>query len=357
MVTRQLKLRPTVKQGATLNEWLWMLTGVHNWASRKIELDASDGIYHSRFDLINLIAEHGAKIGVPSHAIQGQVRVAHESWARCFQKISKKPRLKGKRNKLSSISFPDPFRAPKNGRIRVPNLGKVHFHKQGLPEGKIKCGRILKKANGWYLSLVIDAAPNAIPITGNGEIGIDPGFKNLLTLSSGTKIEHPRELEAGAKRLAQAQRGENKKLVSRLHAHIANQRKDRNHKLSRSLVSENGTIFWSKDNTKAISKKFGKSVSSSAHSQLRQFISYKAQSCGREYAEVANFNSTRQCSRCEALTGPHGISMLKVRFWKCSACGAELDRDVNAALNTLRIGRGLRHENIREGMSETFVNL
>ena len=39
MITRELKLELTVKQERTLNEWLWNLTGVHNWAVRKIELD------------------------------------------------------------------------------------------------------------------------------------------------------------------------------------------------------------------------------------------------------------------------------------------------------------------------------
>jgi putative transposase len=71
-------------------------------------------------------------------------------------------------------------------------------------------------------------------------------------LSTGEKIEHPRELEASARRLAQAQRGKKKKLVARLHEKIANQRKDRNHKLSKRLVEENVFIAFSKDNHKAI---------------------------------------------------------------------------------------------------------
>jgi putative transposase len=357
VIQRQLKLRLTFKQEYALNEWLWRLTGVHNWALRKIEQDGRDGIWYSKMEFQNLLAGHGEKIDIPSHVIQGTLRTAYDAWQCCFKKLAKKPRLKGKRNKVSSIPFPDPFRTPKNNRVTVPGLGKVKFYKQALPEGKIKNGRIIKRANGWYLSLVIDCTPNAIPITGNGEIGIDPGFKDLLTLSNGTKIEHPRELEISAKRLAQAQRGRNRKLVSRIEQKTSNQRKDRNHKLSRILVSENGLIVWSKDDHSVIAKKFGKSVASSAHYQLRQYLTYKCRTDGRRFVEVSIRNSTKTCSCCGALTGPSGWSGLAVRFWKCEACGASHDRDINAAINTLRIGRGLRHEIGREAESETVVNL
>ena len=40
MIQAQLKLRPNRKQEAVLTEWLWNLTGVWNWAVRKIALDA-----------------------------------------------------------------------------------------------------------------------------------------------------------------------------------------------------------------------------------------------------------------------------------------------------------------------------
>lgn len=42
MIQAQLKLRLNSKQEALLAGWLWNLTGVWNWAVRKIELDAED---------------------------------------------------------------------------------------------------------------------------------------------------------------------------------------------------------------------------------------------------------------------------------------------------------------------------
>jgi putative transposase len=106
------------------------------------------------------------------------------------------------------------------------------------------------------------------------------------------------------------------------------------------LVKENKLIAFSKDNIKGIAKKFGKSVSSSGHYQLRQMISYKSSSCGRKYVEPDSRNSTRICSSCGALTGPSGWAGLPVRFWDC-ACGASThDRDINAARNVLKAAVG-----------------
>lgn len=337
MIQRQLKLKLTKAQEQRLDEWLWVLTGVWNYAVRKIELDAKDGIYYTPKGFQNLLANHSKNLNMPSHVLQGMMAMAHTAWHRCFKKIGGKPKLKGARNKLNSIPLPDQIKAPVGNRIAIPYLKDVLFHKQDIPEGKIKCGRIVKRASGWHLCLFIDAEPNAVLPIANNSIGIDAGFKHLLSISNGKKVEHPREFEASEKRLGQAQRGINRKLVARLHEKIANQRKDRNHKISRKLVSENSLIAFSADNHKAIANKFGKSVASSGHAQLRQMLAYKSIASGRLYVEVDNRNSTRTCSACGALTGPQGWAGLSVRRWACG-CGAEHDRDINAAINTLMLG-------------------
>lgn len=313
-----------------------MLTSIWNWSIHKIENDAQGGIYYTPKVFHNLLAGTSKTLGIPSHTIQGMLSLAHQSWQRCFKKLAKKPRLKGNRNRLSSIPFPDPIGAPANNKIKVPGLGMVRYHKQALPKGKIKQGRIVRRASGWYLCLFIDAEPNTIPITGNGVIGIDPGYKHLLTFSTGEKVDHPRELQRNLKRLGQAQRGNDNQLAARVQEKIANQRKDRNHKLSRRLVSENAVICFSKDNLRGLSRAgFGKSVASAGHGQLRGMLAYKSRAGGRRYLEPDSPGSTRTCSICGARTGPQGRAGLSVREWVCTACGTHHDRDINSAVNTL----------------------
>lgn len=340
MIQRQLKLKLSKQQENKFLEWFYYLTGVWNWAIRKIELDAEDKIYHSKFDFKNILAGHHKKLGIPSHVIQSILEDAYTAWQRCFKKISKKPRLKGVRNKLNGITFPDPIKSPKNNKIKIPYLGEVKYFKQEIPEGKIKRARLVKKSSGYYLCLFIDAEPNKITIVDNQEVGIDPGFSTLLTLSNGIKYDNPKELQKSQKRLAQAQRGGNTKLVGRLHEKIKNQKKDRNHKLSRELVSKYAKIYMSKDDLNSLKKTFGKSVANSNHGQLRQMIAYKSRSESREYVEVESKNTTKTCSNCKSLTGPSGKSGLSVRVWKCKACGAEHDRDINAAINVFKSGAG-----------------
>ncbi len=346
MVQAQLKLRPCKAQEKTCDQWLFHLASVYNFAIRKIELNAKDKIYFRKNDFQNILANHGERLGIPSHTIQGVLCTVFDAWKRCFKKIAGKPRLKGMRNKLTSIPFPDPIKAPKGNRITLPGLGSVRFHKQEISEGNIKCGRVVKRASGWYLCLFIDAEPKAIERLAFGEIGIDPGFSNLLTTSDGEVIDHPRELEAAAERLAQAQRGHNKVLAARIQERIANRKKDRNHKITRKLVAENVLIVWSRDKIKGIAKRFGKSVSSSTHAQIRGMLSYKSPISGTQFVEIASKDSTKTCSECGSPSGPTGFAGLSVRQWRCSACGVEHDRDVNAARNTLFVGAGCAHEGL-----------
>jgi len=344
MIVRTLKLKLTRSQETQLEQWLWNLTGLWNWAIRKIENDARGKIYHSPFDFVNLIAGHSKRMGIPSHTMQGMLNQAHAAWRRCFSKLAGKPKLKGRRRRLNSIPFPDPIRPPLGGRIGIPGIGKIRYHKQELPEAKIKCGRIIRRASGWYLCLWLKTE-HRFPVKETDKaVGIDPGFHTLLTLSDGTKIENPRELRRGTKRLAQAQRGHDKNLSARLLERQANRRNDRNHKISRKLVEEYGTICYSDDNFKSMARLFGKSISEASLGNLIGMLTCKCRTGGRELVPVNSFHTTMTCSVCGALTGPSGLGGLAVRRWRCSVCGTDHDRDVNSAVVVLNAGLGTSHE-------------
>lgn len=343
MVQYQLKLKLTPRQERELTRWLRHLAAVWNWSVKKIEHDAAGGIYYSSLRFRDILKYHGKKMGLPQDVLQGTLWTAHTAWQRCFQKVARKPRLKGRRNKLNSIAFAHGT-VVKDGRIHVQCLGKIRFHKQHVPEGHIGQFRIVKRASGWYACLFIKTELREIPRIAHGQVGIDPGFNHLLTLSNGESIAHPRELEASASRLAQSQRGHNHRLIARLQERTANQRKDRNHKLSRRLVSENVLIAFSADDHSAISRRFGKSVASSGHYQIRSMLRYKSRAGGSVYVEPDSRNSTITCSTCGALSGPRGLAGLKVRTWQCVECGTLHDRDHNASMNVLTSGAGLAHE-------------
>ncbi len=173
------------------------------------------------------------------------------------------------------------------------------------------------------------------------QIGIDPGFSTLLTLSNSIKIENPRELRKGANRLAQAQRGKHKKLSARLLEQQKNRREDRNHKISRKLVEDYSTICYSDDNFKGMAKKFGKSVTEAGLGDLIGKLTYKCRIGGRQLIAVDSKGTTMTCSICGAVTGPTGLNGLAVRNWVCTVCGTDHDRDINSAMVVLKTGLGI----------------
>lgn len=138
MIQCQLKLilRPT--QERRLVRWLWHLTGVYNWALRIIELDAKDGIYRSSYDLEARLVGHSVKLGVPARVLASTARIAHQSWQRCFRRVSRRPHRKSNRNRLNHILIREPFRRPDGRHISIPTFGLVKFHAQVVPEGRIE---------------------------------------------------------------------------------------------------------------------------------------------------------------------------------------------------------------------------
>ncbi|MGA8165435.1 MAG: hypothetical protein WB791_10540 [Waddliaceae bacterium] len=95
MIQTQIKLRVKLKQEAVLSEWLLILTRVWNWAIRKIKLDAKDCIFYRKKEFQNLLSNHGKKLDIPSHTLQGMLCTAWDAWSRCFKKLGgKNPGLK-----------------------------------------------------------------------------------------------------------------------------------------------------------------------------------------------------------------------------------------------------------------------
>ena len=86
--------------------------------------------------------------------------------------------------------------------------------------------------------------------------------------------------------------------------------------------------------------RLARSVHDAGWGQLLALIEEKAAQHGREFRRIGRFVPTSQvCSACGISDGPKPLS---VRTWQCVACGAQHDRDVNAARNILAAGRADR---------------
>ena len=79
-------------------------------------------------------------------------------------------------------------------------------------------------------------------------------------------------------------------------------------------------------------------IQDASFGEFRRQLAYKCQWYGRTLICIDRyFASSKTCSCCGALKA--GLT-LAMRSWKCDACGASHDRDVNAAKNI--VAEGLR---------------
>lgn len=261
------------------------------------------------------------------------------------------PRFKG-REHFHSFNFPQfGVGARLDGRrLKLYGIGRMRVRWHRPIEGEIKTLRIVHKAGRWYACFSCEV-PESEPLSATGKaVGLDMGVSAMLTKSDGDKVDNPAydrksqsELAHAQRSLARKQRGGNnhrKALlrVQRLQAHTANQRRDYAHKLARQLVNGYDRIALEDLQIANMvrNRHLSKSILDSGGSLFRQFLTYKAESAGREIVLVKAAYTSRCCSQCGEMFQDFDLS---VRWVEC-ACGLSLDRDHNAAINILnRAGR------------------
>lgn len=217
---------------------------------------------------------------------------------------------------------------------------KTFFHRP-LPNGaKIKCGSFNEDTLGnWYINLTVEYTPNEHTHEVCEPIGADPGLKDTLVFSNGERIKNNREFKKQEEKIGKFQRHHKKKQARKLHQRIKNRRKDFLHKESLRLTKKYKEIFIGNVSAKFLQKTNGKSSVDSSVSIIVNLLEYKAKRLGGFVIKVKENNSTVTCSACFKRTGPSGLRNCSVREWTCSICGANHDRDINAAINILRFGR------------------
>lgn len=259
------------------------------------------------------------------------------------------PRFKGI-NRFRSITFPaygDGIKL-KSEKLYVQNVGHIRIKLHRNIEGIIKTVTIKKHNGRFYASFSCNEVSQNILTASDKEIGIDVGIKAFAVMSDGQTIGNPKYMKQSETKLKEIQsryskkRSKNlKKKLSRLHEKISNQRKDFQHKLSRTIINKFGFIFVEKLQPKQMVKNnfkvLNKHINDAAWTQFFSLLRYKAESAGRVLVEVNPKNTTQACSGCGKIV-PKDLS---VRVHDCHYCGLVLDRDHNAAKNILRLGHSL----------------
>lgn len=248
---------------------------------------------------------------------------------------------KSSRKSLGWIPFKKVAIKYQDGQISYGKHTFKLWDSYGLSKYQVKTGCFVQDSrNRWYVCLVVEVEKTQTKAT--KAIGIDLGLKDLATCSDGTKISNPKYYKKYQQKLSKAQRANKKKQVRKLHAKIANSRKDYLHKASSELVKNNAIIVIGILNaSKLIKTKMAKSVLDTSFSAFKTMLKYKCENAGVWLEEVDEKYTTQMCSCCLKISdnSPKGRADLGIREWQCVECGTFHDRDINSALNILRIGR------------------
>jgi putative transposase len=291
---------------------------------------------------------------VSSVPLQQALRHLQTAFTNFFGKRAKYPRFKSRKTSRRSAEYTTSAFRFRNGELRLAKMSEPLriVWSRPLPEGtKPSTVTVSQDSAGrWFVSLLCeDPSVKPLPATGQA-IGVDVGLNHLLTLSTGEKITNPRHERRDRAALAKAQRnlarkargdGANRRKArlkaAKIHARIADRRRDTLHKLTTRLVRENQTIVIEDLTVRNMVKNrtLARAISDAAWAQFRGLLEYKAAWYGRDVVVVDRFfPSSKLCSHCGA---SQDRMPLHVRTWTCD-CGTVHDRDVNAAKNLLAAG-------------------
>lgn len=291
---------------------------------------------------------------VSSVPLQQALRHLQTAFTHFFARRAQYPRFKSRKKSRKSAEYTTSAFRFRDGRLTLAKMAEPLdiVWSRPLPEGVAPSTVTVSQdsAGRWYVSLLCED-PSVKPLpAAETAVGVDAGLDHLLTLSTGEKITNPRHERRDRTRLAKAQRQLARKVkgdganrakarqkVARIHARIADRRRDNLHKITTRLVRENQTIVIEDLTVRNLLKNgtLARAVSDAAWSEFRSLLDYKAQWYGREVIAVDRwFPSSKLCSACGSLQGK---MPLHVRTWTCG-CGATHDRDVNAARNILAAG-------------------
>ncbi len=245
-------------------------------------------------------------------------------------------------------------------RINIPTLGWVKLKEKGyIPttkdEWKIKSGTVSKKADRYYVSVLVEVPDNKIANNSNEGIGIDLGLKDFAIISNGhtyKNINKSVKLKKLEKQLRREQRSLSRKYenlkkgestqkniqkqklkVQKIHHRIDNIRTDYINKTIAEIVKSKPSYITIEDlNVSGMmkNKHLSKAVVSQKFYEFRTKLKAKCDDNGIELRVVDRFYpSSKLCHCCGSIKKDLKLSD---RIYKCS-CGYVEDRDFNASLN------------------------
>lgn len=284
--------------------------------------------------------------------LQASLRNLQGAFDSFWRKQSKYPQFKKRGKSKDSATYYRNCFSFRDGQVKLAKQSEpldIRWSRP-IPDGTDPSQVTVSRDNSGRYHISILVEDHVEQLTANDStVGIDAGITTLATLSTGEKIANPQYEKKDREKLARAQRNFSRKQkgsknrekarlkVAKAYARITDRRKDHLHKLTTRLVRENQVIAIEDLSVRSMVKnhRLARAISDASWSQFRHMLEYKAEWYGRDVVVIDRFYpSSKTCSACGAM---QNSMPLNVREWECT-CGANHDRDVNAAQNILAVG-------------------
>lgn len=343
----------------------------YNWGLRRYQEEREAGrkapnaiSLHKELNALkqsDLLWMYEVSKAAPQESLRDLEKAFKNFWKRCQLKKQGRwrgklgfPRFKSKKRGIGSFRLTGAIHVGENW-IQLPRLGKLRLKERGyLPtkEVKILSATVSEQAGKWFVSVQVEEE-QAEPGFAVGEtIGLDQGVKALATLSDGRVIGNPKALGSRLKKLkrlsrqhARKQKGSKNRQkatrkLARLHAHIANVRKDTLHQVTSLIVAKTkpdherpSCIVLEDLHIRGMLKnrKLSRAIADVGLFEFRRQLEYKAKQAGSLVYTVSRWEpSSKTCSWCGWIDDDLRLSD---RLFHCEECGDVIDRDLNAAIN------------------------
>ncbi len=352
---KTLKLRIKDKHATQLNTLAGSVNFVWNYVNDlSFKHLQRTGHFFSAYDIAAYVKGSGELLNLHSQTLQA-ITETHAKSRKQFNKAKLNWRTNNPKAKRKSLGW-IPFKKTAIKYLGVKKVGKKSLKSTiqfSLAKGQkltidvwdsynlalysINTCELVQDSRGlWYACVTVKEFPNNK--CGSGKVGIDLGCKESAISSQGDKLTI-KQTQKWAKKLAIAQRANNKKRVKAVHAKIKNTRQDLIHKFTSKLSKDNNVIVVGKLQSHSFTRgNLAKSVYDAGWFEIKRQLTYKCKHAGCHYIEVNESYTTQTCSCCGSRqNSPKGRTELGIREWWCE-CGVTHDRDINAAKNILALG-------------------
>ncbi|MBD2201697.1 transposase [Calothrix sp. FACHB-1219] len=249
-----------------------------------------------------------------------------------------------------AITFSD-----KKGIGTLKLKGTYDLNYYGIKQ--IKRVRLVRRADGYYAQFAIDIDVRIETQPTNQIVGIDLGLKYFIADNKGNVEPSPQFYRKSEKQLNRANRKKSKKFsqqrkkakqrqsinyhkarnrYARKHLKVSRQRKEYCKRLAYSVIQSHDLVAYEDLNVKGLvrNRHLAKSISDAGWYTFRSWLEYFGHKYGKVTVAVPPHNTSQNCSNC----GLKVKKSLSSRTHICPHCGYTEDRDINAAINILRLG-------------------